>query len=62
MPFCKVSHAQVRELADANDLVLHLDGARVMNAATALQVPPSHITKHFDSISMCFSKVGGFSW
>lgn len=57
---CKVSCVQVRELANANDLKMHLDGARVMNAATALQVPPSHITKHFDSISMCFSKVSGF--
>ncbi|KAK7111445.1 hypothetical protein V1264_011076 [Littorina saxatilis] len=47
---------QVWKIADANNLVMHLDGARVMNAAAALQVPPSHITQHFDSISMCFSK------
>ncbi|KAK7507191.1 hypothetical protein BaRGS_00001126 [Batillaria attramentaria] len=47
---------QVRQIADANDLVMHLDGARLMNAATALGVPPSHITSQFDSISMCFSK------
>ncbi|KAL8616895.1 hypothetical protein ACOMHN_041814 [Nucella lapillus] len=49
---------KVRELADAHGLVMHLDGARLMNAATALKVPPSHIARHFDSISMCFSKVG----
>ncbi|XP_076459345.1 uncharacterized protein LOC143292711 [Babylonia areolata] len=47
---------KVREVADANNLVMHLDGARLMNAATALQVPASHIAQYFHSISMCFSK------
>lgn len=47
---------QVRQIADANDLVMHLDGARLMNAATALGVPPAQFTSMFDSISMCFSK------
>lgn len=48
--------SRMREIADANDLKVHLDGARVMNAAAFLDIPPSHITKYFDSVSMCFSK------
>lgn len=37
-------------------LSLHLDGARVMNAAVKLQVPVSTITQHVDSVSVCLSK------
>jgi threonine aldolase len=37
-------------------LALHLDGARVFNAAVKLKVPPADITRHFDSVSLCLSK------
>ncbi|HLW74066.1 MAG TPA: beta-eliminating lyase-related protein, partial [Gammaproteobacteria bacterium] len=37
-------------------LALHLDGARVFNAAVKLQVPLERITRHFDSVSLCLSK------
>jgi threonine aldolase len=40
----------------ARGLARHLDGARLFNAAVALGVPPSHIARHFDSVSVCFSK------
>lgn len=37
-------------------LALHLDGARVFNAAVALNVPVTMITRHFDTVSVCLSK------
>ncbi|PYE55708.1 low-specificity L-threonine aldolase [Deinococcus yavapaiensis] len=48
--------AGAREVATSEGLPLHLDGARVMNAAAALNVPVSDITRHFDSVSLCLSK------
>jgi threonine aldolase len=37
-------------------LPVHLDGARVFNAATALGKPVPEITKKFDSVMFCLSK------
>ncbi|MCU1715869.1 low-specificity L-threonine aldolase [Pseudomonas sp. 5P_3.1_Bac2] len=37
-------------------LGLHLDGARLYNAAVKLAVPAREITQHFDSVSVCLSK------
>ena len=48
--------AQARALCDRRGLALHLDGARVYNAAVALGVPIREIAKHFDSVSVCLSK------
>ncbi|XP_055448533.1 uncharacterized protein LOC129665735 isoform X1 [Psammomys obesus] len=47
---------QVRLLAHAHGARVHLDGARLMNAAVALRVPPAHLVEHCDSVSFCFSK------
>jgi len=47
---------QARECARSNGLSLHLDGARIFNAAVALQVPVSEIASGFDSVSVCLSK------
>ena len=47
---------QAREFVDQHNLLLHLDGARVYNAATALKVDITEIVKHFDSVSICLSK------
>ncbi len=44
------------EFAKSNNLSIHLDGARVFNAAIHCNVDVSRITEHFDSISACFSK------
>uniref|UniRef100_A0A8C9EC64 Aromatic amino acid beta-eliminating lyase/threonine aldolase domain-containing protein n=1 Tax=Phocoena sinus TaxID=42100 RepID=A0A8C9EC64_PHOSS len=33
-----------------------MDGARLMNAAVALCMPPARIVEHCDSVSLCFSK------
>ncbi|VXC59008.1 L-allo-threonine aldolase, PLP-dependent [Pseudomonas sp. 8Z] len=45
-----------RELTRRHGLSLHLDGARLYNAAVKLQVPAREITQHFDSVSVCLSK------
>lgn len=37
-------------------LKCHLDGARIWNAAVALGTPEADIARHFDSVSVCFSK------
>ncbi len=37
-------------------LVMHLDGARLMNAVVATQIPARQWARHFDTVSMCFSK------
>lgn len=47
---------QVRSLADKHQLLIHLDGARVFNAAVALGVDVRELTHHADSVSFCLSK------
>jgi threonine aldolase len=37
-------------------LALHLDGARLFNAAIALDVPPADIARHADTVTICLSK------
>jgi threonine aldolase len=37
-------------------LALHCDGARVMNAAIAVDCPAADLARHFDTVSICFSK------
>jgi threonine aldolase len=46
----------VAKLAKHHGLLLHLDGARVFNAAVALGVGVKRLTKSVDSLSFCFSK------
>ncbi|HEY0603203.1 MAG TPA: low-specificity L-threonine aldolase [Herpetosiphonaceae bacterium] len=48
--------AQVRELATANQLPLHLDGARLPNAAVALGVDLKTVSAPFDSVQLDLSK------
>ncbi|XP_054898697.1 threonine aldolase 1 isoform X2 [Poeciliopsis prolifica] len=47
---------EARALADHYGLSVHMDGARVMNAAVALGVPPSSILQHTHTVSVCLSK------
>ena len=47
---------EASHFARERGLALHLDGARVFNAAVKLGVPIGHITRHFDSVSICLSK------
>jgi len=46
----------LRAFAEEHQLKLHLDGARVYNAATALKVDVKEIAQHFDTMSVCLSK------
>jgi len=48
--------ANAREFTNQHNLKLHLDGARVYNAATALNVDITEICQHVDSMSICLSK------
>ncbi|KAI5103366.1 threonine aldolase 1, partial [Silurus meridionalis] len=47
---------QLRSIADKYGLAVHIDGARLMNAAVALDVHPSVILKHCHTVSVCLSK------
>ncbi|MFX1569542.1 MAG: threonine aldolase family protein [Promethearchaeota archaeon] len=46
----------IKQFSIKNDLKLHLDGARIFNAATALKIPVTEFTKHVDSVMFCLSK------
>jgi threonine aldolase len=46
----------VAAVARRHGLGLHLDGARVWNAAVALGVPVADVCRPFDTVSVCFSK------
>ncbi|XP_036368104.1 probable low-specificity L-threonine aldolase 2 [Octopus sinensis] len=43
-------------LAQENDIKVHVDGARILNAAVGLGVPVSEITKFCDSVTFCLNK------
>ena len=48
-----------KEMADAGrskGLRVHLDGARIFNAAVALECPPDALTADVDSVGFCLSK------
>ena len=47
----------MKELATKHRLKVHMDGARLFNAATALGVPVAQITQRVDSVTFCLSKV-----
>ena len=47
---------EVAELAHSNGLKLHIDGARIFNAATHFDVSPPAIMAGADSLSCCLSK------
>ncbi len=47
---------RAKALADQHGLSLHLDGARMGNAAVALGVSLEAVAKPFDSVSLCLSK------
>jgi len=46
----------IREVADKHGLPLHLDGARIFNAAIALRVDVKLLTEDVDSVMFCLSK------
>ena len=48
--------ASVRQLANDHGLPVHMDGARIFNAATALGVSPASLAAHADSVCFSLSK------
>lgn len=44
------------ELAHEHGISVHMDGARIFNAATYLKVPVKEIAKYADSVMFCLSK------
>ena len=46
----------VKKVANQHDLSIHLDGARIFNAAIALNKSVDELTKDCDTISCCLSK------
>ncbi len=47
---------RIYAIAQAHGIPVHLDGARVFNAAAALQVDVKEITQYADTVSCCLSK------
>ena len=52
---------QLRGKADEYGIGVHMDGARLLNAAVAMGIEPSEILQHCDSVSLCLSKVSNCS-
>ncbi|ASS74723.1 threonine aldolase [Tumebacillus algifaecis] len=48
--------AQLQEIAQEAGIRMHMDGARVFNAAVASGLPVSEITKYVDTVQVCFTK------
>ncbi len=48
--------ARLREIADRHGLRMHMDGARVFNAAVALGVDVRQVVGDVDSVTFCLSK------
>ena len=48
--------APVAEAAQRHGLALHLDGARLWNAAVALDLPEADLAAPFDTVNVCLSK------
>ena len=48
--------AAVKDLADRHGMKIHVDGARIFNAAQALGCTAAQLAQHADSITFCLSK------
>jgi threonine aldolase len=48
--------AEIAAWARSRGLAMHLDGARLLNAVVASGVPAAEWARHFDTVSVCFSK------
>ena len=47
---------RIRRVAEAHNLRMHMDGARLWNACIATGISPGEYAVPFDSVSVCFSK------
>jgi threonine aldolase len=48
--------ARVADVAHANGIGLHIDGARIFNSAVYLETPVSELVKDAETVSFCLSK------
>tara|TARA_B100000315_G_C14589901_1_gene595180 strand:- start:2734 stop:3771 length:1038 start_codon:yes stop_codon:yes gene_type:complete len=48
--------SQIRNIATARNIAMHLDGARLFNAVCATGVAPNIYASHFETVSFCLSK------
>ena len=51
-----LSEAAAREAERLLDRLIHIDGARLFNAAVALGVKPADLVRDADSVQICLSK------
>ncbi len=54
--FAQADVLAIAALARARGLGLHLDGARIWNAAVATGLSPAELAAPFDTVNLCFSK------
>lgn len=47
---------KIRDLADEYHVPVHMDGARLFNAAAYLKTSPEELCRYVDSVQFCFSK------
>ncbi|WP_298825518.1 threonine aldolase family protein [uncultured Planococcus sp.] len=47
---------EIKDVAVRNGLPVYLDGARIFNAAVALEVEPKELCKHVDAVQFCLTK------
>ena len=56
MPLSSNYVNSVAEVAKNNSILVHVDGARIFNAAVSLDTPVAKLTDEIDSVSFCLSK------
>ena len=56
MPLSSDYVNSVAEVAKNNSILVHVDGARIFNAAVSLGTPVAELTDEIDSVSFCLSK------
>lgn len=48
--------AGIKALAEQHNIPVHMDGARIFNAAVALNTTPKQLTQYADTVQFCISK------
>jgi threonine aldolase len=56
LPIPMAQLEEIAALANARNIPIHMDGARVFNAALALDIAPAQITNLVTSVTFCLSK------
>jgi threonine aldolase len=47
---------EIKEITNQNNVKLYMDGARIFNASTALNIHPQELAKYVDNLMFCLSK------